>query len=253
MYDSYSCTHGWVCDHQSYNQNNPSNMAMPKQQYEPMAGWIFVFARFHSIIPIFCTETYRSERFAVCDGILPIAGIWWWRQRHSSMWEFCRFERFWRRCLWQLPKLMACHVLGSWLMYALVLRRSLGRMLFIHSINVRSICCEVRILYYKAIHIIIKIEAEMPVFFWVSITTIQLNTDFILVLVSFAEGGQSRSQNDDYRSSTHVPREEDVRMVGLWSKVTSCETCDYTSRSMKRWFRRAGKLQLRPKQIQIQI
>lgn len=41
------------------------------------------------------------------------------------------------------------------------------------------------------------------------------------------EGGQSRSQNDDYRSSTHVPREEDVRVVGLWSKVTSCETCDY--------------------------
>ena len=29
------------------------------------------------------------------------------------------------------------------------------------------------------------------------------------------EGGQSRSQNDDYRSSTHVPREEDVRVVGL--------------------------------------
>ena len=110
---------------------------------------------------------------------------------------------------------MACHVLGSWLMYALVLRRSLGGMLFIHSINVRSICCEVRILYYIAIHIIIKIDAETPVFFWVSITTIQLNTDFILVLVSFAEGGQSRSQNDDYRSSTHVPREEDVRVVGL--------------------------------------
>ena len=47
----------------------------------------------------------------------------------------------------------------------------------------------------------------------------------ILSSSSFSEGGQS--QNDDYRSSTHVPREEDFRVVALWSKVTSCETCDY--------------------------
>uniref|UniRef100_A0A7S2PH45 UDENN domain-containing protein n=1 Tax=Leptocylindrus danicus TaxID=163516 RepID=A0A7S2PH45_9STRA len=51
-----------------------------------------------------------------------------------------------------------------------------------------------------------------------------LNWIPILSSSSFVEGAHNEEE-----SSNHpiIPREDDFRVVALWSKVTSCETCDY--------------------------